>query len=87
MHLENIFPFETKLILIVGNLANYHQFVNILFETITYFAKVVTLNLPHVGKQQNNCRNLNLGLARLQAKREARESHHMLMGMKESVRE
>ncbi len=69
-------------VLLVGDLKpNYHQVVNILFETMTYYAKVATLNLPHVGKQQNNCRNLNLGLVRLQAKREARESHHMLMGM------
>jgi hypothetical protein len=35
-------------------LPNYHQFINILFRTITYFAKVATLNLHHVGKQQNN---------------------------------
>jgi hypothetical protein len=38
-------------VLLVRNLKpNYHQVVNILFKTMTYYAKVATLNLPYVGK-------------------------------------
>jgi hypothetical protein len=47
---ENLFPFETKLVLLLETLPNYHQFVNIIFETLKNYAKVATLNLSHIGK-------------------------------------
>jgi hypothetical protein len=50
MHLEDISPFETNLVFLLETLPNYHQFVNIIFETIKIYAKVATLNLPHIGK-------------------------------------
>jgi len=46
MHFENIFWFKKKVVLIVGNLAQLWPFGNILFKTMTYYAKVATFNCP-----------------------------------------
>jgi hypothetical protein len=52
MHLENISPFETKLVQIVGNLAQLPPIYKHTIRTMTYDAKVATSNLHHVGNNK-----------------------------------
>ncbi len=54
---------------------------------LIYLFNVNTKTLSTTFHLNNNYRNLSFGLAKVRAKIEARESHLMLLGVQESVRE
>jgi hypothetical protein len=59
----------------------------LIFDIPIFSNETISFEIMIVQIEKNMCYNPSLGLGKVQAKSEARESHFMLLGVWESVRE